>query len=1123
MSTCRLCLLGLLLSGVAGAQPYRLNCGGGSETDVYGRAWSADVEYTPASGHGAVGGVPSTPASAAVGGTRDTDLHRTIRVGASEYRFDVPDGTYTVELRFAERERHGPGLRVQTVEAEGLPLLIDLDLGALIGRDYAFEPAFRVDVADGQLNVRLAASVGATLLSAISVVATPPDGTGPVPPGGVAAHHLFRGTVVYWNRGSEVDLAGYQVHGAPAPGGPWSLLSEPVVFLRRWVDDTLLPGATRYYRVCGVDVFGNVGAPGSTLSATAEPESATPLVVYDLYIDPAALYTLDQDPYGDAYVPAAFYAGALGEPHARARYRGYLGRRYSKKSFNVRFDGRPFEGRDKVVLKSEFGDTTLLREAVAYHVLAGCGVPTPWTRYAHLHLNTAHRGVFLEIEGVSRAFFDRHRLDEQADLYKAEGGRCYPLADPVQYELSYEKETNRPEPYDGLIDLIEGVAAAPAATLDQAIAARVDVQRLLDYYAAIMLVADRDFTWRNYYLYRNRQSGLFWPIVWDKDATLYTPSMPLDTGSETAGSGYGQPNGLLTRVLEVPLFRTLYVEKLQAHLTDGFDPPATKAATQALYAEMVLDGEADLYKRGWEANGSLHGGPNSIESFIDARVSFVTAEIPGFVTPVVRDLLLNEVQARNRTTLADAAGDFDDWIELVNVSASALDAGGYFLTDDATDRTRWMIPFGTVVPAGGALLVWADAEPGEGPLHATFQLDGDGEGLTLYAPLTQGNGLVDLVGLEPQLPDHSFGRPTDGAPRWRDLATPTPGAANTPAGDLPPVVWGTSLDPPVPVAGVPVTVRTMVLDDQDDVSRLELSHDLGGGWVTVSMLDDGQPPDACAGDGEFVVTVPGAPHRSIVEYHFTVEDGSGHVITEPLEAPTEFLCYGIPALAGGVRINEICADNESGLADGAGDFDDWIELVNLTGGPLDVSGLFLTDDLRDSTRWALPVGTVIPPHGYLLVWADGEPLEGPLHATFRLASTGESVGLFDSWAAGNGLLDAVTFGRQLDDTSTGRLPDGGSAIVTFAPPTPGATNGPPPPTCPVTICGDCDQDGDIDVLDSLAASQHAVGLVQLTGAALASCDVDVGSSPVPVAVTIVDALTIARVASGLVAALDCCP
>ncbi|MCP4455448.1 MAG: lamin tail domain-containing protein, partial [Planctomycetes bacterium] len=82
-------------------------------------------------------------------------------------------------------------------------------------------------------------------------------------------------------------------------------------------------------------------------------------------------------------------------------------------------------------------------------------------------------------------------------------------------------------------------------------------------------------------------------------------------------------------------------------------------------------------------------------------------------------------------------------------------------------------------------------------------------------------------------------------------------------------------------------------------------------------------------------------------------------------------------LAGAVSdivINEFMASNGSAIQDGQGQYDDWIELHNTSDTPVDVGGLFLTDDLSDPTAWQIPLNraqdTIISAQGYLIIWAD---------------------------------------------------------------------------------------------------------------------------------------------------------
>lgn len=154
-----------------------------------------------------------------------------------------------------------------------------------------------------------------------------------------------------------------------------------------------------------------------------------------------------------------------------------------------------------------------------------------------------------------------------------------------------------------------------------------------------------------------------------------------------------------------------------------------------------------------------------------------------------------------------------------------------------------------------------------------------------------------------------------------------------------------------------------------------------------------------------------------------------------------------------VRINEWMADNTHTVADPAdGGFEDWFELYNPSTNAANLGGYYLTDNLSNKFQFLIPNNGhyVIPPGGYLLVWADNEDTQNStnradLHASFALSKGGEALGLF---AADGTTIDAVTFGAQTSDVSQGRYLDGAANIYTMTTPTPRAANTLPntPPT-----------------------------------------------------------------------------
>ncbi|HXJ57724.1 MAG TPA: lamin tail domain-containing protein [Verrucomicrobiae bacterium] len=145
-----------------------------------------------------------------------------------------------------------------------------------------------------------------------------------------------------------------------------------------------------------------------------------------------------------------------------------------------------------------------------------------------------------------------------------------------------------------------------------------------------------------------------------------------------------------------------------------------------------------------------------------------------------------------------------------------------------------------------------------------------------------------------------------------------------------------------------------------------------------------------------------------------------------------------------VRINEWMADNTRTLlnTNNSNRFDDWFELYNPSATPANLQGYFLTDNLGNRSQFEIPAGYVIPPGGYLIVWADGQPnanapYDPDLHVSFKLNQDGEAIGMF---ASDGTQIDAVTFEPQFADISQGRVPNGTGPAYFMATPTPRGPN-----------------------------------------------------------------------------------
>jgi hypothetical protein len=153
---------------------------------------------------------------------------------------------------------------------------------------------------------------------------------------------------------------------------------------------------------------------------------------------------------------------------------------------------------------------------------------------------------------------------------------------------------------------------------------------------------------------------------------------------------------------------------------------------------------------------------------------------------------------------------------------------------------------------------------------------------------------------------------------------------------------------------------------------------------------------------------------------------------------------GIP-----IVINEFMASNtgddpEVQIFDEYGESDDWIELYNGGDDPINLIGLYLSDDSTDLLKFALP-DAIISSHGHYLVWADNQTAQGGNHANFKLdAFAGDEIILS---VIGGKQVDVIRFlaaspnpESRLPDNSYGRSGDGAATWCRQQTPTPGSKN-----------------------------------------------------------------------------------
>lgn len=238
------------------------------------------------------------------------------------------------------------------------------------------------------------------------------------------------------------------------------------------------------------------------------------------------------------------------------------------------------------------------------------------------------------------------------------------------------------------------------------------------------------------------------------------------------------------------------------------------------------------------------------------------------------------------------------------------------------------------------------------------------------------------------------------------------------------------------------TVASTYAEGNPDEGSLVLPARLfkqGENLITVEVHNNNTTSSDIYFDAELTVITPHGTNYVSTEEEIELPADKYVVLTacyEPIPEEEMKEAHAVP-----VRINEVSADNSIYVNATYFKKNDWIELYNTTNRPVDVAGMYLTDKEDKPYKYQIPVGgevnTVIPPYGYLIVWADKlEPVQ-QLHTTFKLDNEGGCVMLT---AADESWQDILYYPQHAGDKSVGLYPDGGMKVYLMNTPSIASSN-----------------------------------------------------------------------------------
>jgi len=153
----------------------RVDAGNGTYPDCLGNVWWADQVYTPGGWGYSPSGAPIYSTNAFIGNTSDPNLYQTSRwsnTGTVDYQFNVPNGNYNVQMKFAETDTSislgNP--REFDVDVNGYRVASDFNVYGTVGANSTVDLYSNVTVTENLIHVVLTGTTGpAPMIAAIGI------------------------------------------------------------------------------------------------------------------------------------------------------------------------------------------------------------------------------------------------------------------------------------------------------------------------------------------------------------------------------------------------------------------------------------------------------------------------------------------------------------------------------------------------------------------------------------------------------------------------------------------------------------------------------------------------------------------------------------------------------------------------------------------------------------------------------------------------------------------------------------------------------------------------------------------------------------------------------------------
>lgn len=316
---------------------------------------------------------------------------------------------------------------------------------------------------------------------------------------------------------------------------------------------------------------------------------------------------------------------------AHLRIRGNTSRLAEQKSYRIEIDDRNnlWRGERKLQFNKHPFDLTRVRNKLSFDLLQTIPhLPSLRTRFVQLFIDGIDYGLFTHVENVGREYLINRGWDRDSNLYSATEFSFFespdlrleddPVFDQDRFDAVLEVE--RGHDHRMLLEMITAVND-DERPIAEVLGFYFHRENLLSWFAANILMDNKDTVSQNYYLLRFPDTHVFYFTPWDYDGAWNYSQEPLlvEDGNLRGQSQMGVTQWwqvkLLNRALRDPLFRS----DLLVVIDNIYNNYLTQAAIAARISEYSVIVEPIITSLPDRENLPLQSRHDPVQSLQDYR------------------------------------------------------------------------------------------------------------------------------------------------------------------------------------------------------------------------------------------------------------------------------------------------------------------------------------------------------------------------------------------------------------------------------------------------------------------------------------------------------------------------